>query len=422
MMLQALLRYAERRMVEDSSFSDPDFEPVDLHWLIQIDTAGKLSGDPISLTIIEGKKKTVKKARRPATSVNEISVRSLEKAKSYFLCDSLERVVLLSDEGTESTDPLALARQRYFKRLLTEAIPDAPEITGAVLAFLNSPDQLALCREKLCASRADSGQNCTFQVNGRNVLDDSSLIGFWRKRRAAGLSKKGDQQVCLVTGLLSETVTTTEKIKGVGAQDTNLISANEKAFQSYGLDQSKNSPIGPKGEQLTRAALNDLIKRAYRTGDKAPIYHLHWTREPASTDLFELLTTADEAEIKNLLTAAQTGIAPASVQANAYYAMSLSGNGGRIVVRDWLECTVIEVETRIRAWFSDLTIVSPDGTQEENAFKLGRLLYAMVRDKIDELPPQIPTQLLYAALRGTPLFAARRSRKPRSRQHCAGSR
>jgi len=69
----------------------------------------------------------------------------------------------------------------------------------------------------------------------------------------------------------------------------NLISANEKAFQSYGLDQSKNSPIGPKGEQLTRAALNDLIKRAYRTGDKAPIYHLHWTREPASTDLFELL-------------------------------------------------------------------------------------------------------------------------------------
>jgi CRISPR-associated protein Csd1 len=31
------------------------------------------------------------------------------------------------------------------------------------------------------------------------------------------------------------------------------------------------------------------------------------------------------------------------------------------------------------------------------------LLFALVRDKIDELPPQISTQLLYAALRGTPL-------------------
>ena len=54
-MLQALLRYAERRLAEDQSFSDPDFEPVDLHWLIPIDGAGKLSSDPIPLTIIEGK-------------------------------------------------------------------------------------------------------------------------------------------------------------------------------------------------------------------------------------------------------------------------------------------------------------------------------------------------------------------------------
>ena len=45
MMLQALLRYAERRLTEDQSFSDPDFEPVDLHWLIPIDEDGRLSGE-----------------------------------------------------------------------------------------------------------------------------------------------------------------------------------------------------------------------------------------------------------------------------------------------------------------------------------------------------------------------------------------
>jgi CRISPR-associated protein Csd1 len=83
--------------------------------------------------------------------------------------------------------------------------------------------------------------------------------------------------------------------------------------------------------------------------------------------------------------------------------MSLSGNGGRIVVRDWLEATVPEVEANVRRWFADLTIIDPEGTARVSAFKLGRLLFALVREKIDELPPQIPTQLLYSALRGTPL-------------------
>jgi CRISPR-associated protein Csd1 len=296
-----------------------------------------------------------------------------------------------------------MARQRYFKRLLAEASVDAPILTAAMLAFLDSPDELARCREKLRDMRADSGHNCTFQVAGNNVLADQNLIQFWRKRRAAGQSSKGEKQICLVTGLLSETISTTEKIKGIGAQDTNLISANEAAFQSYTLDKAKNSPISARSEQLTRAALNELIKKSVRNGDKSPIYHLHWTREATPTDLIALLASADEADVKNLFTAAQTGLPQADLQHNAYYAMSLSGNGARIVVRDWLESTVPEVEAHVRRWFNDITIVAPDGVREENAFKLGRLLYAMVRDKIDELPPQIPTQLLYAALRGTPL-------------------
>ncbi len=408
MMLQALLHYAERKMVEDQSFSDPDFEPVDLHWLIQIDEAGKLSGDPLSLITIEGKKKKVKKSRRPATSVNELSVRSLEKAKSYFLCDSLERVILLFDEGIESVDPLAHARQRYFKSLLTEASNDAPNVTSAMLAFLNSQEELAHCREKLNEARADSGHNCTFQVAGGNVLDDQRLIQFWRKRRSASQSSKGEKQICLVTGILSETISTTEKIKGVGAQDTNLISANEKAFQSYGLDQSKNSPISARAEQLTRAALNELIKKAFRTGDKSPIYHLSWTKEPAPTDLFALLTSADDAEVKNFQTAPKNGMAPAKIEANAYYAMSLSGNGGRIIIRDWLESTVQDIETNIHGWFEDLEIIETDGANTKYAFKVWSLLAALVPKKdgkpdFDKLPPQVATQFLYAALRGTAL-------------------
>jgi CRISPR-associated protein Csd1 len=402
MMLQALLSYAKRRMLEDSGFADPDFEPVDLHWLIQINEDGKLSGDPLTLTVNNGNKKIVRRARRPATSVNEIAVRSLEKAKSYFLCDSLERVLLLTDEGTESTDPLVLARQCYFKKLLADAVNDAPFSATAILKFLNSPEEVTKCREFLRNARAVCAQNCTFQVAGKNVLDDPLLIQFWRNRRAMALAtSKSSKQICLVTGLLSETVSTTEKIKGVGAQDTNLISANEAAFQSYTLAKAKNSPISPLSEQLTRAALNELIKKSLRTGDKSPIYHHHSTRDPVPEDIFALLESADEQGVARLLNAPRTGFAPSGTNPNAYYAMSLSGNGARIVVRDWLETTVPEIEAHVAAWFRDLAICTPDGSANQAAFKLGTLLYAMVREKIDELPPQLPTQLLYSALRGT---------------------
>lgn len=405
MMLQALLNYAERRSAEDPAFSDPDLEPVKLHWLIPLSEGGTLSGSPIPLTTFEGKKKIVLQARRPATSVNEISVRSLEKAKSYFLCDTVERVLLLNDEGGESFDPLVQARHRYFKRLLAEATLAAPEQTRAIAAFLENAEEMARCRSLLVEAKAGSSENCTFQVQGRgrSVLDDVALINFWRQRRSAGAKKTQPQQICLVTGELAQTIETTEKVKGVGGQDTNLISANEKAFQSFGLEQARNSPISPRAEKLTRAALNELISKALRFGEKQTVYHLHWTHEPVSTDVFALLESADEASVRNLLSAPRTGHAPTALQANAYYTMSLSGNGGRIVVRDWLESTVPEAEANVRRWFEALTIITPEGTGNESAFKLGRLLYALVREKIDELPPQVPTQLLYAALRGTPL-------------------
>jgi CRISPR-associated protein Csd1 len=78
----------------------------------------------------------------------------------------------------------------------------------------------------------------------------------------------------------------------------------------------------------------------------------------------------------------------------------LSGNGARIVVRDWLDCTVPEIKRHVAEWFQDLGIVPPDGVGIKRDFKFYALLYGLVRKELDELPPQISTQLLHGALRG----------------------
>ncbi len=399
MMLQALLAYAERE-----NLGDPDFEATSIHWLISLDTHGALSGDPIPLyddpTV---KKPQPKKLLRAFTSPNELN----QGDKSHFLADSLERAVLIPNPKAPEKAEGRRVQHAYFKELLRDAIVRAPAAAPkltALLAFLENDAELARLHAALIAAKAKPTDNATFSISGEQLLDDPTLKTFWRERRSTlRASTTLSQRVCLASGRLGAVLDTTEKIKGVPgglATGTNLISFDKDSFTSYGLEQAQNAAVSPDSELKFRSALNALIPRGLRINDAV---HLHWTREPAPTALFALLTAADEADVKNLLTAAQKGIAPSALTPNAYYAMSLSGNGARIVVRDWLESTVPEVEAHVRNWFTDLTIIAPDGIREDNAFKLGRLLYAMVRDKIDELPPQIPTQLLYAALRGTPL-------------------
>ena len=398
MMLQALMAYAERE-----NLGDPDFEATAIHWLLPLSLDGRLSGPPIPLyEVADAKKPQPKRLLRPFTSPNELN----QGDKSHFLADSLERALLWNPKDAAKVENRRIAHG-YFKKLFSEAADACPDISPhlrAVVALLDSAEELTCIHRALSSTKAKPSDNVAFQVAGRYLLEEASLKSFWRARRHKLRSAtQRSQRICLATGVLAETLDTTEKIRGVPgglAMGTNLISFDKDSFTSFGLEQAQNAAVSPEAELKFRSALNKLIANGLRISEAV---YLHWTREPVATDVFALLESADEAGVHNLLTAPRTGRAPSRLQANAYYAMGLSGNGGRIVVRDWLESTVPEIEVNVRRWFEALTIINPEGTGTESAFKLGRLLFALVREKIDELPPQVPTQLLYAALRGTPL-------------------
>ena len=220
---------------------------------------------------------------------------------------------------------------------------------------------------------------------------------------AAGAEAR-DRRICVATGELAETLNTTEKIKGVPgglATGTNLISFDKDSFCSFGLEQAQNAALSAPAELKIRSALNALIEksRAQRLVFNNTV-HLHWTRKPLEYDPFDILANADEQSVASLLKSVHTGQSPADFDGNAYYALSLSGNGARIMVRDWLESTVPEVRQHIAEWFEDLGIVSTDGAGVKHDFKFYSLLYGMVRADLEEVSPQLPTQLLHGALRG----------------------
>ena len=400
-MLQALIEYAERE-----SLGDADFHEAPVRWLLSLDSSGNFTGVIPLSDNPDAKKPKPRTLTRPFIEQKELTVAS--RPRAFFLCDTLERAVNYPDPKKPERAERREGSHAYFKQLLEAAAGECPNdgpMAQATLAFLSQPDALERLHASLTEQKAKPNDNITFRVSGLRLLESEELKQFWRRRRAADRPQAvGRKRFCLATGELTEPVSTTEKIKGVPgglAVGTNLISFDKASFTSFGLQQGENASISAAAELKIRSALNDLIQHGFRQNE---IVHLHWTREKDDSDPFDWIETADEQGIRNLLDAPHTGQSqPTLSDARKYYAMSLSGNGGRIIVRDWLESTVPEVEQNVRQWFEDLAIVRPEGDSVRADFKLGYLLHGLVRDKLNELAPQIPTQLLYAALRHAPL-------------------
>ena len=90
------------------------------------------------------------------------------------------------------------------------------------------------------------------------------------------------------------------------------------------------------------------------------------------------------------------------VDDTAFYGLALSANGGRVVIRDWINTTIGTVKKRLAHWFADQQIVSISGG-DPRPFGLYALAAATVRDPKKELSPSTSSTLLRAALTNTPL-------------------
>lgn len=419
MMLQSLIAYAER----EGLGNDPDFKLMPVRWIISLDLQGHVIVPPIELLQDpDAPRPRPKQCLRPFTRTDDIG-----HGRAHFLCDNPERALGMFEHDGSGKAKGREIQFGYFVELFRNAASACPVVAhklNAVVKALTTPELLAGIQREVTKARIKLTDNVTFSVDGESLLDNLDLKHFWRDFRKAGSKpneshkrKKpvsvGGVRVCVATGVLSKPVNTAGKIRGVPntqASGANLIAFDKASFTSFNLKKAMNASISADADVKVCAALEDLIGKGIlipqfvkpKNKDKQAV-HLHWTRKPVEFDPLDPVVSGDPDAIARLLRSVHDGRQIVGLDANAYYALSLSGNGARIIVRDWLESTVPEVEQQVAEWFQDLTIVPPDGVGLKRDFKLGALLYGMVRDKMEELPPQLPTQLLHAALRGAPL-------------------
>lgn len=348
----------------------------------------------------------------PDLTQSELVSGAAGEKRCHFLIESAEVVAL---HCREEPDERVLKKHEYFIGLLRGAAQAMPELAQAAVT-LEDERTLAQIREQLAEQRARSTDGVTIMWGERFPVEDDRWHDWWREFRA-GLSPEPDQDAArhrdLITGELAIPATTHPKVSGladVGGQSAGsaLVSFDKDAFTSYGLEQSANCAMSEESAAAYCSALNHLLAHSSRTlaGTKV----VHWFKEavPPEDDPFDFLNDPPEVQELNaqeqarkLLEAIHTGERP-DLRRNYFYAITMSGSGGRVMVRDWMEGQFETLLGHVLAWFSDLQIVRRDGSGPAPPPKFLAVIGATVRD-LKEAPAPFVATMLRVALSGAPI-------------------
>lgn len=429
MLLQGLYEFYQRAVTPapgvEPLIEDPAFVRKYIRWRIPVDTDGNLIGNGL-IEAPPPKKQGIElslpRTTRPknAGGVSEFLWGNLEsvfgivkksdlpqflKHESKTFLDFWRQIEEASNQpGLEFLRALLVFRDRYILPADADLIRFAPlkeDEKPRLVARIASGEMAAL-----------GPDNFTFEINGSLPLDDAAVREYWKRiftdetETSIGNAKRG---ACLVTGACDVPISASHmpKISGVpGATSTGaaIVSFDKDSFCSYGFDQSYNAPVSIAAVEAYTNGLNYLLgndRHRVRIGSAALVFWAQQSEE--ATDLFaELFNSPNEDSIRNFMKSPFTGIPPESdPEHERFYSVVLSGTGGRVVIRSWMQSTVAAAVENFRLWFTDLNLVRMQKSENETASPLSiySLAVSTVRDKKD-IRAETVTQLFRAALEG----------------------
>jgi CRISPR-associated protein Csd1 len=423
MILTKLKEYAETQMTLPPSM----YAEVPVRWLINLNPDGTLRGD---FTPRGGNTKADKRGEPMVTP----HVTRSSGVKPKLLADTGEYVLGIG--RPESKSDRIKDYHQQFKALVKKCAEITKEPSVQIISkFLESWNP-ETDRDKL-PEGFDPSDNLTFSVLGVIPADEKaemfSIQEFWADYTAGvGDEDKKDLPImtCLVTGELKPVVermpVLIKRLIGGQPSGTVLVSANADPFTSYGLKNSLTSPISRDAAEKFAKALNHLIASSNSKINIGTTTYVAWTKEPSEdvAETFSFLSNPNPQAVINLLDAARSGQQTYGEDSNQFYVLALTANSSRAVIRDWLEMTIPEVKSNLRAWFTAQKIVDPYG---EDGRPLG--VYALAasayRDAAKEMLPAVTTALTRVALYGGKLpldLLARLVRRNRVEQDVTYSR
>lgn len=393
-MLSQLIRYADAQV----PYSEPGFTVRDIRWRIELTKEGRLAG----ILPLGDEKSGAERWGCPEMYDMQSG------GKAHFLIDNLKTVLLLKAAASDKP------RHDFYVARIRDAAAELPQLNALAVFFDDAaaPDDL---RQTLLAPphRAKPTDNLEWRIDSRDPLGDPAVMDWWRQWRLHDREEAGMESamVCFVSGEVTAPALTHPKIMGLpGGQGSGdaLIGFDKAAFTSLGLKKSANAAVSDHAARSYVDALNHL--RRHHSKRMGGGIALHWFKGTVEKEEDILDWLHDPPEVaaasaaiaaRQLFNAIRSGQRP-DLADNEFYALTISGMSGRIMVRDWMEGPFENLVGHITGWFTDLQIIARDGNGNARDPKFMAVCGALVRD-LKDLPAPTAATLWKVAVQGLPI-------------------
>lgn len=396
-MLHLLTQYALRYGL----VAEPGFAPKSVRWGLSCTGEGAIV-EAIELGQV-GARRNPGQTFAMCPELSQPEIKRGGPGCRHFLVDSLDVATLYGSKEAEAPEKVR-AKHVYFVNLLRQGSEVMP-ILGKIADSLADPGAIAAVNRKLAERHAKPADKATFLVVGFDppfLVDSEVWRDWWRqfRRSLAGGGREGATagarvMRCLASGELVTPAATHPKIRGladVGGLSTGdaWASFKQESFCSYGLSQSENSAVSEGSAAAYRAALNTILQE--HSIPLAGARVAHWYRKPVGRedDPLGLIESgwgdeegqelAAQGRARRLLEAIRAGERPDLLD-NHYYALTLSGASGRVMVRDWMEGGFEKLALNVTKWFDDLEIAGAGGYSVHEAAGLEKLVTSLLPER-----------------------------------------
>jgi len=452
MILQALLQLAEREGLVD----DPDFQPALVSWLVVVSREGRITGIVDNRERVPGKGQQSERHVARSIPVPIQRKRQGTKPPPYFCVDNAKYVfgVVESDEPKKQVE--ARERAGWFHAQLAACA----QATGdeAVVAVVHALERWA-AGERDISLPEDCRSNdlfaFVFEPDVDRFLHQRSLVErFWRDQRSQTSpyheKRQADALQCVVTGepvSVPALFPAVKRVPGGQSAGASLVSFNASAFESYGLRRSENAPMSRATAEAVGTALRRLVEpsfpnpRATSRDATLPRRHLRigndtlvcfWSSSAdgdAFVDVFgSIFDVALPDQVAQMYHSLWRGVPAPIADAGAFYALTISGAQGRIIVRDWLESSIGRVNQNVARYFEDLALVrnspSAKGVPPSPHLPLRVLMSSLSPfGREDRIPAPHLAAFVHAVLEGSRLpIAVLQRAVERARAECGGDK
>lgn len=330
----------------------------------------------------------------------------------FLLTDTLQYVLGVAKDDSEKQIEEARRRNADYVKLIQEWAADEP-LAEPVARFFSEG-----AHRRISIPEAAKASDVVAIRAAQGWLHDlPSAIAAWGRVVRSRKSSSSGYGVCLSCGEEGPLLDTIPEPVKSGAipvadgrgRDAQLVSINKSAQGRGGRIQLANTPICDVCGSRSMAALNALLADPHHRHRDPDSVTTWWLRQPAPISPFASVRDARPEQVKQIIEQVNLPRARRApwLRHNQFYAITLSANQSRVVIRDWIDIPLERICENIERWFADHAMADPweDDIRPVPAWRMAASLgrhdgQGYVKDSA---PKDLQRQLMVAALRRTAL-------------------